>query len=145
MDRYHKIGHDAAAIEAMRRMVPETVRAAFQVIAQTSRRSDHDMRAVLKLAAFAARIHAADAGDDAGAGFMRRGGGREARDAAADDDDAHSGRRHHLEVDEELAESLAAPGAERDHSRCIAVRADTLRRNGGSRKLYWLFQGSGKA
>ena len=44
--------------------------AAPQVVAQPARRSDDDVRAVGKLALFAARVHAADAGDDARAGVL---------------------------------------------------------------------------
>ena len=44
--------------------------AAPQVVAQPPRRSDNDMRAVGKLALFAARVHAADAGNDARAGVL---------------------------------------------------------------------------
>ena len=44
--------------------------AAPQMIAQPTRRADHDMRARGQLALFAARIHAADAGDDARIGIV---------------------------------------------------------------------------
>ena len=44
--------------------------AAPQMIAQPSRRADDDMRAVGELALLAARVHAADAGDDARAGIL---------------------------------------------------------------------------
>ena len=45
-------------------------RAAFEMIAQPSRRADHDVGAARQLAALAARIHAADAGDHARAGVV---------------------------------------------------------------------------
>ncbi len=44
-------------------------RAAFQMIAQAARRADHDMGAGGQFAALAARVHAADTGDDARAGI----------------------------------------------------------------------------
>ena len=40
------------------------------MVAQPPRRSDDDMRTVGKLALFPARVHAADAGDDARAGVL---------------------------------------------------------------------------
>ncbi len=43
--------------------------AAFEVVAQAAGCADDDVRAKTKLAGFGARVHAADAGDDAGAGL----------------------------------------------------------------------------
>ena len=43
--------------------------ATLQVVAQASRRADHDLAPLLKGAAFGARVHAADTGDDLGAGI----------------------------------------------------------------------------
>ena len=45
-------------------------RAALEMVAQPPGRADNDMHAVCELAAFAAGIHAADAGDDARAGIL---------------------------------------------------------------------------
>ncbi len=74
-------------------------RAALQMIAKPARRADDDMRAALQRAALLHRVHAADAGDDAGAG-----GGVEPLQLLADLDRKLAGRRDHQ------AERLARPG-----------------------------------
>ena len=64
-------------------------RAAFEMIAQAARRADDDMGAALKRAALGLRIHAADAGDDLGAGELVEPG-----QLALDLQRQFAGRRH---------------------------------------------------
>ena len=69
-DEFHilaktQIEHFVGLVEHDSLQFRDVETAAPQVIAQPSRRADHNVSALGKLALFAARIHAADAGDDA--------------------------------------------------------------------------------
>ena len=60
-----EIEHLVGLVEHHRLQFRDVEPAASQMIAQPARRADDDMRARGQLALLAARVHAADAGDDA--------------------------------------------------------------------------------
>ena len=74
-DEFHilaktEIEHLVGLVEHDRLQFRNVETAAPQMIAQPSRRADHDVRARGQLALLAARIHAADAGNDARIGIL---------------------------------------------------------------------------